>query len=296
MKKILWGVCALFVGLAFSTTASAQLKFAVLAQRGVDTAIKEFEPLMEYLSAQMGEKITLVPLKFTEIQDWWQVNPDGVMLTNPWFYVRAKVTRGAKALVTVNYVGSKGYMSGVIFTKKDSGIQSLQDLRGKVVMVPKLSSPGGWLFQKGEIVKAGIVPERDFKLLLETPDESHDQVVYAVRDGKADAGTVRTNLLEAMHREGKINMNDFLVLNPMHHEGFAYVCSTPLYPDWPVFSMKDTPPAKAERLKKVLLSIPAGHPVLEKARNIENFIDALDYRPMEELCKLLGVQPFQTKK
>ncbi len=79
-------------------------------------------------------------------------------------------------------------------------------------MCPKFSSPGGWLFEKGEIVKAGIEPEKDFKLLLEAAKESHDEVAYAIRDKKADVGTVRTNLLETMQREGKINIKDFLIL------------------------------------------------------------------------------------
>ncbi len=256
-------------------------------------ALKEWGELGDYLSERLGDKVTILPMNFTNFMDFCDNYPDGFIFTNPWFFVKAKVLKGGQALVTVKYQGSGSTFGGVIFTRRDSGIKTIRDMYGKVVMCPKLSSPGGWLFQKGEIVKQGIVPEKDFKRLLETAKESHDEVVYAVKQGKVDVGTVRTNLLEAMQREGKINMADFRILNEQHNEGFPEVCSTRLYPDWPVASLKNTPPELAARMKEALLTIPAGHPVLEKARKIETFVDALDYGPMEALCKFLRVSPFK---
>jgi two-component system, LuxR family, sensor histidine kinase TtrS len=278
------------------TEVVAEIKIGMLAQRGAETALKEWGGIEEYLSSQLGEKVTLVPLKFTEFMDFCKTDPSAFIFTNPWFYVRAKVMNGARALVTVEYQGSGTMMGGVIFTRNDSGIASLAALWGKSLMCPKFSSPGGWLFQKGEIVKAGLVPERDFSHLLETPNESHDAVVYAVRDGRVDVGTVRTNLLEALQREGKIKIGDFRILNEMRHEGFPEVCSTPLYPDWPVASLRDTPPLLALKVKKAFLSIPQGHPALERARKIQRFVGALDYTPMEELCRFLKAKPFAAER
>lgn len=132
--------------------------------------------------------------------------------------------------------------------------------------------------------------------MLETAKESHDEVVYAVRDKKADAGTVRTNMLETMQREGKVNMQDFLILNEMRHPGMSEVCSTALYPDWPVASLGATPPDLAAKMKTALLAIPPGHPALEQARKVERFVEALDYGPMEDLCRMLNVDPFRRKR
>lgn len=292
MKRVLLTASIIAVVLV-TAFAQADVRLGMLAQRGPETALKEWGPLGDYLSAKIGEKVIIVPLKFTEFMDFVDREPTGFIFTNPWFYVRAKVLKNAQALVTVKYQGSGDMMAGVIFTRRDSGIKSLQDLRSKVLMCPKLSSPGGWLFAKGEIVKSGIVPEKDLKQLLETAKESHDEVVFAVRDGKADVGTVRNNILETMQREGKINMQDFLVLNEIKHENFSDVCSTPLYPDWPVAALKGTSPELVKKMKQALLSIPKGHPVLEQARRIDVFEDALDYGPMEELCRNLKVAPFR---
>lgn len=292
MRKL---VIIILLALTVTLPASsgwAEIKIGMLAQRGAEIALKEWGGIASYLSGQLGEDVTIVPLSFTEFMDFCDKDRSAFIFTNPWFYVKAKVRKGAKALVTVKYQKSGNMMGGVIFTRRDSGITSLADLKGKVLMCPKLSSPGGWLFQKGEIVKAGIAPEKDLKLLLETEKESHDEVVYAVRDKKADVGTVRNNLLETMSREGKINMQDFLVLNEMKHEGLQEVCSTPLYPDWPVASLGKTPPDLAAKMKAALLAMPPGHPALEQARKLERFVEALDYGPMENLCKVLKVPPF----
>jgi ABC-type phosphate/phosphonate transport system substrate-binding protein len=145
------------------------------------------------------------------------------------------------------------------------------------------------LFAKGVIVKeTGMVPEKDFAPLSE--GLTHDAVVRAVAEGKVDAGTVRTNILETMQREGKIDMKGFRVIHPVRHADFEDVCSTPLYPDWPVASLKDTPPQLESRMQRALLSIPSGHPALEQARKIERFVPALDYGPLEELMKFLRVK------
>ncbi len=292
MKQLMMVIVILSATLSLSSV-SAEIKIGMLAQRGAETALKEWGGIETYLTEQLGDKVTIVPLSFTGFMDFCDTDRSAFIFTNPWFYVKAKVKKGAKALVTVKYQKSGNMMGGVILTRRDSGITSLADLKGKVLMCPKLSSPGGWLFAKGEIVKAGIEPEKDLKLLLETTKESHDEVVYAVRDKKADVGTVRNNLLEALQREGKINIQDFFILNEMRHEGRSEVCSTPLYPDWPVASLGNTPPDLAAKMKSALLAMPSGHPALEQARKIELFVEPLDYGPMEDLCKFLKVDPFR---
>ncbi len=292
MKRFITLCLIVLVALGVSA-AQAEIKIGMLAQRGPETALKEWEPLATYLSEQLGDKVTVVPLTFTDFLDFCDREPSAFIFTNPWFYVRAKVLKKAKALVTVKYQSSGDRMCGVIFTRKDSGINSLPDIRGKVLMCPKLSSPGGWLFEKGEIVKAGITPEKELAKLLESARESHDEVVFAVLDKKADVGTVRNNILETMQREGKINMQDFRVLNELKHPEVSEACSTPLYPDWPVAALGKTPPEVADKMKQALLAVPPRHPVLEQARKIDRFVEALDYGPMEELCRLLKVEPFR---
>lgn len=293
MKHVLlFAFCATVI-LILPAKAQSEIRIGVLAQRGTSVALQEWGPLGEHLTKELGEQVTIVPVSFSAFRDWYWEEPKSYIITNSWFFVGAKVKKRARALLTIKYKNQGTLFGGVIFARSDGGIKTIQDLKDKVLMCPRLTSLGGWLFQKGVVVQEGIIPEKDFKKIVESPEESHDSVAVAVRDRKADAGTVRTNLLEAMQREGKIDLKDFVVLNPQHHENFSVACSTPLYPDWPVAAMGDVPLDQAEKLKKALMAIPAGHPVLEQARGIERFIEALDYTPVEDLCRSLKVPPFQ---
>jgi phosphate/phosphite/phosphonate ABC transporter binding protein len=271
----------------FTLPLSAEIKIGILAKRGPEVVKQRWGALEKYLSEQMGEPVTFVPLKFTEVMQWSLNNKDQFLFANSWFFVRAKAMRGAKALVSVQNKGTGAMFGGVIFAKKDSGIKRLEDLRGKVLMCPKFSSAGGWIFQKGVMVKAGIIPEKDCKMLLE--GQTHDAVVFAVKTGKADVGTVRTNILERMGREGKININDYEIVHPIRYTDFPELCSTPLYPSWPIASLRDTPPTVAEKLQRSLLSLSPGASELEACR-VDRFIKALDYGPLEELLKFLNLE------
>ncbi len=292
MKRAFLVVTIAATFLLCTSVGLAEIKIAILAKRGPDVVKQRWSDLGKYLADKMDEKVTFVPLEFSDVMNWAWNNSDQFLFANSWFYVRAKVKRGAKALVTVKNKGSGVLFGGVILSKKGNGIDQLSALRGKIVMCPKFSSAGGWIFQKGVMVKAGINPENDCKQLLE--GNTHDAVVIAVGDGKADAGTVRTNVLERMSEEGKIDINMFTIIHPVTHPDFPEKCSTPLYPTWPIASLRNTPPDRAAKLKEALLSIPENHPALEPCK-VERFVDALDYGPLEELLLFLKAPPFRSR-
>jgi ABC-type phosphate/phosphonate transport system substrate-binding protein len=292
MKRQLCLAVAILVVTLLASFAEADVKFGVLAQREPEITLKEWDSLGNYLSERVGQKVTIVPLKFAEVLDFCRDEPTSFLFANSWFIVRAKVRRKAKPLATAKFKESGSVFGGVIFALSNSGIASLDDVRNKVLMCMNFMSPGGWLFQKGVLVRHGIHPEKDCKALLE--GHTHDEVVFAVRDKRADVGTVRTNILETMEREGKIKRQDFVILNEIRYPDFPEACSTPLYPDWTVASLRDAAPEVATKVKEALLSIPPGHSALEHARNkLEGFVEPVDHEPLEELLKSLDVEPFR---
>ena len=91
MKRFITLCLIVLVALGVSA-AQAEIKIGMLAQRGPETALKEWEPLATYLSEQLGDKVTVVPLTFTDFLDFCDREPSAFIFTNPWFYVRAKVS------------------------------------------------------------------------------------------------------------------------------------------------------------------------------------------------------------
>ncbi|MBM4328501.1 MAG: phosphate/phosphite/phosphonate ABC transporter substrate-binding protein [Deltaproteobacteria bacterium] len=293
MKTLCIYILTVFMVMILISGVAAEIKIGVQAPSGAERAQQDWAPLAGYLSEQLGDKVVFVPISPAAFREFCEANPQGFLFHNAWVYIRARLVKGARALVTVDYQGEGPRFGGVIFSRRDSGIGSLRDLRDKALMCYKFSSLGGWLFQKGELVKVGISPEKDCRQLLEAPDQM--AVVQAVRDKKADVGTVRTGILERMQREGKIDVKEFTIINETRHEGFTQLCSTALYPEATVASLKDTPTDLAAKMKGALLSVPAGHPALKTPR-VERFVEALDYGPVEDLCKMLGVEPYRKRE
>jgi len=179
----------------------------------------------------------------------------------------------------------------VILTSVDNdGINAINDLKGKSFMAVSKSSFGGWQMAYKELKKAGIDPAKDFTKL--EFGGKHDNVVYTVMNGAVDAGTVRTDTLERMAASGEIDMEEFKIINTQTHADFPFVCSTPLYPEWPLAKTANTDDAVAAEVVSALKAMGAGDPAA-KAAKVVGWVDALDYRPVQQLQETLKVGAYQ---
>ena len=184
----------------FAAGQDSSVKIGVLAtKRGVEKCREKWGPTAEYLTDQIpGHSFVIVPLGFEEIRPAVERGEVGFVLANSSFYVEIEARYGAHRLATLKNlcqgVGRTTF-GGVIFCRADrDDIKHLADLEGKTFMAVKETSFGGWRMAWREMKAAGIDPQRDFAELRF--GSTHDAVVYAVRDGLVDAGTVRTDTLE----------------------------------------------------------------------------------------------------
>jgi len=247
-KKIGMMALALLASAIFVAAAQAEIKIGILALRGAPKVMEEWAATGEYLTGKMGEKVTVVPLEFAAIEPMVKDGKIDFMLANSAFYVEMEKLYGAKAVaMQINSAGGKPVkeFGGVIFARKDSPINTLADLKGKKFMVVKASSFGGGQMALAFLLQKGIDYKKDFAEFKE--GGKHDNVVLAVKNGAMDAGTVRSDTLEAMEKEGKISMADFKIINQIK-DGFPFVHSTPLYPEWPMAAAKHVDGAKAKKL------------------------------------------------
>ena len=90
-------------------------------------------------------------------------------------------------LVKVNVDGGYGYHS-IGFARKDSGIASLADMKGKVFGFGDPNSTSGYLIPSIEIPEAGMSmdPGVYFKDVKFTG--GHEQTIIAVKNGDIDGG------------------------------------------------------------------------------------------------------------
>ena len=272
------------------------IKIGVLAYRGADHALSMWEPTAKYLSAQLPSySFIIVPLKFEEINPAVKKGEVDFILANSSIYVELENYYGVSRIATMKNLSSAGgyttLFGGVIFTRADrNDINSLEDLKGKSFMGVDETSLGGWRVAWREFKANGVDPYHDFAVLKF--GSTHDDVVYAVRDGIVDAGAVRTDIFERMAQAGKIQMSSFRVLNLKKFEHFPFVVSTRLYPEWPFAKVKHTPDELAQKVVVALLNMPEQNPAAISA-SIAGWTIPLDYGPVHEVLKELRVGPYK---
>ncbi|MCK5100998.1 MAG: PhnD/SsuA/transferrin family substrate-binding protein, partial [Desulfobacteraceae bacterium] len=212
------------------------------------------------------------------------------ILTNSSFYVELESRYGITRIATLKNKIPNGVSTtfgGVIFCKKArKDIRHLKDLKGKTFMAVKETSFGGWITALREMKEAGIDPFKDFVSL--SFGGTHDAVVYEVRDGKVDVGTVRTGTLERMQNKGRIRIEDFYVIHE-HGGGNVHMPllhSTREYPEWPFSKLDHVANELAEKVAVELISMPEGsYPTT--ASKSAGWTIPLNYEPVHDCLKEL---------
>jgi PAS domain S-box-containing protein len=276
--------------------AGQQVKIGVLAHRGADTALKMWGPTADYLTRSIPHyTFSIVPLSFHDVGPAVGRGDVDFVLANSSIYVELETRYSVNRIATLQNNGWQGghtVFGGVIFCRADrNDIRSLNDLKGKSFLAVDETSLGGWQVAWRELKNSGLDPYRDFSS-LQFAGTTHDAVVYAVRDGKVDAGTVRTDTLERMAAEEKIDIRAFRILNQQQEKGFPFLLSTRLYPEWPLAKVKHTGDELAKITIDALLHLRADSPAA-KAGKITGWTIPLDYHPVHDLMKELRLGPYR---
>ena len=111
-----------------------------------------------------------------------------VAMFGPFSYVLAADKAGAEAFVVENRKGSGTSYRSLVVTHPDSGINSLQELKGKTYSFVDPASTSGNLIPRSFYKKNNIEPDKDFKSTIYAG--GHDAVALAVKNRKVDAGSM----------------------------------------------------------------------------------------------------------
>lgn len=271
------------------------VKIGVLAHRGEDVARTMWQPTMEYLTQTVpGYSFELVPLDFKKLYNAVGAKQVDFVVVNTGQYIELEASYGISRIATLTNRGPEGCLcnrfGGVFFTKASSPINTLNDIKGKTLLAVDNSSFGGWLMQLREMKRVGIDPESDMS--VKTLGD-HEKVVLGVLNGEGDIGAIRSDILERMANEGKINLSDIKVINKQLNTGkFPYLYSTRLYPEWPFSKLADTDERLAQLVAVALLEMPENS-AAAKAAKIRGWSVPADYNPVHELYRELKIGPYK---
>ena len=215
---------ALAAGTAFSLPAFADWKekykeliIATVPDENATGVEKRYEAFVNYLSKELG-----VPVKLRIANDYAAV-VEGQIAGNihiaqhgPASYARAYIN-GAKIEpfgMQVNADGTKGYYS-VLYVKKDSPYQKIEDLKGKPLGLVDPNSMSGNNAPRFAMDKMGIDPEKYFSNVVYTG--SHENAVIALQQGQVEGAfnwwnDENESMLMRMERKNMAKYSDFRII------------------------------------------------------------------------------------
>jgi len=148
----------------------------VLKKNGVELA--------KYLQKKLGIPINIyVSKNYSGLIDAMKEKKVDFAFLTAATFVFAEKEAGAKPLLKKVWVGPF-YWSSII-TKKDSGIKSLKDLKGRRMGFVDEKSASGFLYPRAEFIKKGIDPDHFFKSVKFFGN--HEATVKALQSGAVDA-------------------------------------------------------------------------------------------------------------
>lgn len=268
------------------------VQVGVLAFDGNQQALSRWQPLAEYLDAGIPEHhFRIVPLTHEGFRNRIRKGKLDFILTNPAHYVRCEVNFGASRIATFRNAYHDSALTrfgSVIFTRSDSPVRRLEDLVGRRFAAVNEEAFGGFLLARKRLRDSGIDARQLRLLWLGFPQS---EIVQAVVDGRADAGTVRTGVLERMIRDGKLKAAQIRVLGGREVKGFPLLLSTALHPEWPFARLPHTEEELARQVTLRLLQMPPDSPVAQVAGGA-GWTIPLDYSVVHDTLRELQVEPY----
>ncbi|WP_353131609.1 putative selenate ABC transporter substrate-binding protein [Limnohabitans sp.] len=268
---------------SFMTHAQSQttLRVTTIPEEAATEQVRKFTPLATYLESQLGMKV-----QFTPVTDY----PAAVeSLVNKkvdlvWFggftYVQAKLRSGGKVVPLAQREEDTKFQS-VFIAKTDSGIKTLNDMKGKQVSFGSQSSTSGHAMPRGVLVQAGINPEKDFKRIAYSG--AHDATIASVVSGKVDAAALDITVWKKFVTENKVDTKDVNVF---------FTTPTFFNYNWSVHA--DMPVALQEKIKAALLALnPANpeHAEILRLNRATRYIETKpeNYKELEAAARNLGL-------
>jgi phosphonate transport system substrate-binding protein len=197
MTNFLRRTVLLVAFVAFAATCGDSRKDAGVLRVGFVPAedaqrvIQNAQPIVEILQRQLGIEIQpFVATDYTGVVEALRVNKLDIAFLTPASYVLAKNEANVRVVLKSERKGSPYYYAAII-TRADSGIKTLEDLRGKSFAFGDPLSTSANVFPRKMLHERGIDPVRDFKQILYSG--GHDATVLAVLNGKVDAGATYAN-------------------------------------------------------------------------------------------------------
>lgn len=184
----------------------------LIPEHNVFKQLERYEPVAAYLSERTGVDIELkiLPRYGSIIDNFISVGLDGAFFGS-FTYALAHEKLGLTAIARpVNLDGTSTY-HGLIFARKDSGIDSVEEMRGKRFVFVDRATTAGYLLPIDYFHEHGVKDYANF--LAETYfSGTHEDAIYDVLEGRADIGAAKNTVFDRLASADPRIGSDLLIL------------------------------------------------------------------------------------
>ncbi|HHY09327.1 MAG TPA: phosphate/phosphite/phosphonate ABC transporter substrate-binding protein [Firmicutes bacterium] len=201
MNRRLLLAAVLLISLVFVPVTAgadpAKLVLGMVPSREADRMIVTLDGLAEMMTEEIGLPVeAYVATSFTGLIEAMGTEKVDIGIFGPAALVMAEDRHGVEIILSSVRRGATSYKSQ-FNVRADSGIETLEDLRGKTIAFVDPASAGGFQFPYVYLLENGIDPEKDLTYVFAG---AHDAGAIGVINGDFDASAsfddVRTDIID----------------------------------------------------------------------------------------------------
>ncbi|MBN7770127.1 phosphate/phosphite/phosphonate ABC transporter substrate-binding protein [Marinobacter daepoensis] len=236
-------LCAM-PGLSWAQPPSS-LAMGFIPSRSISEIQVSADRIADYLANEVGIPVETVTVSnYAGVALAMQSKRIDLAFVGPMNYLKINDMMGAYPITSSVRSDQQGYR-GLVITRSDSEIKSLNDLRGKTMGFADALSTSGSLYPKQALRKVGVDPDSEMRSVMLS---SHSSIAMSVLRGKVDAG--------AIYQDARTNP-EILSAVPDVLERTRVIYTTDLIPADPQIVRKDLPKDIVNSLREALIKMSA---------------------------------------
>jgi phosphonate transport system substrate-binding protein len=270
------------VGTSANAPKVRQVVIGLIPEQNIFRQVDRYQPLADYLSAKLNLDIRLkvIPGYGNLINNFAYSGVDGAFFGS-FTYALAHTKLGVEVLARPEYSGGTSTYHGLIFVRKNSGIRSVKDMRGKRFAFVDKSTTAGYLLPLEYFHEHGINNYRSYLKEVYYAG-THEDAIFDVLNGKADIGAAKNTILDKLAAEDGRIMGELRI-----------IAKSPDVPENGLAVRTDLDASVKERLKKGLLDMDKteeGRKILKQFGAVR-FIETedKDYEPVYKYAEEIGL-------
>lgn len=296
-KRIIFLFCLLSILITIlvscndNTEKPKELRFGIVPFENAEELVKNVMPMLDVIGKGLDMEVKpFIAADYTGVIEAFRSKKLDAAFLTPASYVMGKQEANVKVILKSQRNGKPHYF-GAIIVRADSGINTLQDLKGKKFSFGDPLSTSGHVFPRKLLIENKINPDVDFENVLYSG--THDATVLAVLNKKVDAGATFSD--DEKGEKGSWRR----YLKPEEANQLKILGATEPIPSDNICVSNDLDPVVADKLAEVIIGYgktEEGQKMMKKLYKFDGYLRASDsdYDSVRKAFELSGINLKET--